>query len=58
MKVDDLLKIDKKESNRTKAAFIRAQVRKKAKENNPGATNPPGGWQGSPYEGHAPSGDF
>lgn len=51
MKVDDILKIDNKNSNREKAAWIRAQLLKKAKDNNPRQGDIPTGWNGDPHQG-------
>ena len=53
MKVDDLLKIDKKESNRVKALFIRAQVKKKSQDSNPKPNDP----SMSNYVGSVPHGE-
>lgn len=53
MKLDDLLKIDKKETNVVKAKFIRAQIRKKSQDNNPKPNDPSMG----NYVGSVPHGE-
>lgn len=50
MKVDDILQIGKKDSNRVKAAFIRAQLKKKSKANNPDENDTINGWRADPHD--------